>query len=246
MTLPEPEQWLWPEWHPHPRVRVVVTTRLGEHSPAPWRGFNLGAACGDDPARVDRARQHVHRALGTAHPPVWLDQVHGTRVIRAGTGDRCADGVWTGEPGWPCAVLTADCLPVLMARTDASAVGAFHAGWRGLQDGILEAGVAQLAPRGEPLAAWLGPAIGQSAYQVGDEVREAFVRDDPGAEEAFHPDTPGHWRMSLVHLAHRRLSRAGVTEIAGGECCTAMDSHLFYSHRMEGRTGRFASIIWLE
>ena len=245
MTLPSAGDWLWPDWRPHPRVRVAVTTRLGNHSAPPLHGFNLGTRCGDDPQRVERARQHVHRLLATDHPPVWLEQVHGNRVVHAGETGLEADGAWSDEPEWPCAVLTADCLPVLMARRDGTAVGAFHAGWRGLHGGILEAGVRTLAPAGEPLAAWLGPAIGQSAYQVGQEVREAFVRDDPAAEEAFMPDTPGHWRMSLVKLAVLRLQRAGVEQVAGGEYCTVARGDLFYSHRHEGRTGRFASLIWI-
>ncbi|HAD62505.1 MAG TPA: copper oxidase, partial [Alcanivorax sp.] len=115
MTLPDISQWLRPDWQPHPRVRALVTTRLGRHAPPPWHGFNLGMNCGDDAARVEQARRHVHKMLAVDHPPAWLEQVHGDRLIQAGDADTRADGVWTGEPGWPCVVLTADCLPVLLA-----------------------------------------------------------------------------------------------------------------------------------
>ena len=148
MTLPDISQWLRPDWRPHPRVRALVTTRLGRHSPPPWQGFNLGMNCGDDPARVEQARRHVHKMLAVDHPPAWLEQVHGDRIIQAGDADTRADGVWAGEPGWPCVVLTADCLPVLLARQDGSAVAAVHAGWRGLHGGIAH------LPQQAPPAPW--------------------------------------------------------------------------------------------
>lgn len=247
MRLPLPDQWFWPDWRPHRRVRAVVTTRAGKHSPPPWDGFNLGANCGDDPQRVERARQYVQQALSTDHPPHWLNQVHGTSIVSAGQAAIDADGVWTRDSGRPCVVLTADCLPVLLARQDGSAVAALHAGWRGLLDGILEAGVARLSPGGEPLSAWIGPAISQRAYQVGSEIRDAFVAEDAATVDAFVADaSPGHWRMSLVAIASLRLARAGVTDIQGGDMCTASDTGHFYSWRREGQTGRFASLIWLE
>lgn len=246
MTLPHISQWLHPRWQPHPRVRTVVTTRLGRHSPAPWQGFNLGANCGDDATRVEQARRHVHKLLGTDHPPAWLRQVHGDRMVRAGGPDDRADGVWTTETSWPCAVLSADCLPVLLARTDGRAVAAVHAGWRGLHGGIVARAVAALAPNGEALSAWLGPAISAHAYQVGEDVHRAFL--DLGAEyaHAFTRDSqPGHWRFSLTHAAMLALAAAGVKDINGGDLCTASDLDHFYSYRAEGRTGRFASLIWL-
>lgn len=244
--LPALSDWLTPDWQPHPRVRACVTTRLGDYSPAPWHGFNLGLNTGDDPARVERARRHVQKLLGTAHPPNWLRQVHGVEIVRAGAGEVAADAVWSNTPGWPCVVLTADCLPALFARTDGTAVAAVHAGWRGLHAGILERTAALLAPDGEPLSVWLGPAISQPCYQVGAEVREAFVRDDPRASSAFRPDSkPDHWRMSLAELACQRLAAAGNIEVSGGELCTASDLERFYSYRYEGETGRFASLVWL-
>lgn len=244
--LPALADWLTPDWQPHPRVRACVTTRAGSFSPPPWHGFNLGSNCGDDPDRVERARRHVQRLLGTAHPPNWLKQVHGTDIVQAGAGEVAADAVWTDQPGWPCVVLTADCLPALFARTDGFAVAAVHAGWRGLHAGILERTAELLAPQGEPLSVWLGPAISQPCYQVGADVRAAFVDGDPDAVAAFRPDsTPDHWRMSLVELASRRLAAAGVGDVQGGDLCTASDPTRFYSYRYEGDTGRFATLVWL-
>ncbi|GAA5111800.1 peptidoglycan editing factor PgeF [Alloalcanivorax gelatiniphagus] len=246
MTLPDISQWLHPEWRPHPRVRTLVTTRLGRHSPPPWHGFNLGMNCGDEPERVEQARRHLHKLLGTDHPPAWLRQVHGDRLIAAGDPDNEADGVWTDQAGWPCAVLTADCLPVLLARTDGSAVAAVHAGWRGLRAGILARAVATLAPDGQALSAWLGPAISDRAYQVGEDVHRAFLALGPEYARAFSRDSqPGHWRFSLTHAASLALAAAGVADIAGGDHCTASDPRHFYSYRAEGQTGRFASLIWL-
>lgn len=240
-----PAHWLTPDWQPHPRVRACVTTRIGEHSPPPWAGFNLGANCGDDPVRVEAARDVVHRTLATVYAPAWLAQVHGTDIVDARDDAREADGVVTHDSDRPCVVLTADCLPVLLARVDGSAVGALHAGWRGLLDGILEAGVARLAPQGEALSAWLGPAVCARCYQVDDAVRDAFLARDPAATQGFVADGPGHWRMDLPALARQRLAAAGVTDVHGGNYCTHCRADLFYSFRHEGQTGRFATLIWL-
>ncbi len=247
MTGPDTEDWLRPDWRPHSRVRVAVTTRAGDFSPPPWQGFNLGLNTGDDPERVRAARVQVHTELSTPHAPACLRQVHGTRVVPADDSEPEADGVWTGKPGQPCGVLTADCLPVLLARRDGTAVGAFHAGWRGLQAGILDAAVESLAPAGENLAAWLGPAICRRCYQVGEDVRQAFIARDPDADNGFDADPePGRWRADLHHLAERVLRQLGVEAIERDGHCTVCHNHRFYSHRNEGPTGRFASLIWLE
>lgn len=247
MTLPERSDWLWPDWQPHPAVRVAVTTRVGSHSPKPWEGFNLGLNCGDQPARVEQARRHVEKLLQADHPAAWLWQVHGNKVIRADDQNNEADGVWTDQQRWPCVVLTADCLPVLLARRDGSAVAAVHAGWRGLQAGIIAEGVKQIAPNGEPVSAWLGPAICGKCYQVGDEVYRAFVDTNPAFKAAFSKDaTPHHWRFSVAHAAMIELASLGVDDVQGGELCTACDLDRFYSYRKEGETGRFASLIWLD
>ncbi|MZR61372.1 peptidoglycan editing factor PgeF [Alcanivorax sp. DP30] len=247
MTLPERSDWLWPHWHPHPAVRVAVTTRVGSLSPKPWDGFNLGLNCGDQPGRVEQARHHVEKLLQADHPAAWLWQVHGKRVIRADDQGNEADGVWTDQLRWPCVVLTADCLPVLLARQDGSAVAAVHAGWRGLQAGIVAEGVQKIAPNGELVSAWLGPAICGQCYQVGDEVYRAFTAGNPAFKPAFQEDaTPHHWRFSVVHAAMIELASLGVDDVQGGELCTACDLERFYSYRKEGETGRFASLIWLD
>src|SRR5690554_74935 len=244
--LPGREHWLTPVWQPHPRVCALVTTRHGHYSPPPWQGFNLGTNCGDDPQRVTTARAHVQQQIASPQPPYWLNQVHGTRSVVYGDADRCADGVWTDQAEQPCVVLTADCLPVLLARTDGTAVGAFHAGWRGLLTGMLEVGIRQLAGNGEPLSTWLGPAICQHCYQVGDEVRTAFVRHDEAAAAGFSEDSVGHWRMDLFALARQRLQAAGVADINTDGLCTSCQLEHFYSYRREGQTGRFATMIWLK
>lgn len=246
MALPDPGQWLVPDWHPHPRVRALVTNRHGRFSPPPWHGFNLGSNCGDDLQRVAQARAHVHRHIGTAMPPHWLTQIHGVRVVQFGDPDRRADGVCSNRAGEPCVVLTADCLPVLMARRDGSAVAAIHAGWRGLLDGILEQAAAQLAPAGEAVSVWLGPAICQRCYQVGDEVRAAFLNHDPVATTQFLDDGPGRWRMDLSGLARQRLQAVGIADIHGGDLCTHCLTDDYYSYRRDGETGRFATLIWLK
>lgn len=248
MSLPSPEQWLVPAWQPHPRVRALVTTRAGNHSPAPWNGFNPGANCGDDPGRVEVARAHVHACLGTHEAPRWLTQVHGTDVVAARTvaAGTEADGVWTDDACLPCVVLTADCLPVLLARTDGSAVAAVHAGWRGLLDGIVEQGVRIIAPEGEEVSAWLGPAICQRCYQVDDNLRSRFLEVDPMSSDAFVPDGPGHWRFGLAVAARQRLARGGVVDVNDSGLCTACDTARFFSYRKEGQTGRFASLVWLD
>lgn len=241
-----PQHWISPDWQPHERVMARVTTRIGGYSPSPWQGFNLGDNCEDEAQRVAEARGFVHEVLATPFAPAWLRQVHGTDVIQAGAADNQADGVMTHEVGRPCAVLTADCLPVLLARTDGSAVGALHAGWRGLLNGIIEQGVAQMRTPDVPLSAWLGPAICSACYQVEDRVRDVFVARSAAAGQGFYADGPGHWRMNLVFLARQRLVAAGVTDIHGGHFCTHCRNDLFYSFRHEGQTGRFATLIWLK
>lgn len=247
MSLPAPDNWLTPDAPLAAGVSVCVTTRAGSHSPAPWNGFNLGMNCSDDPVRVAAARDHVARSLDIT--PVWLTQVHGTTVVDAAgaqrDGSEQADGCISRQPGVAAVVLTADCVPVVMARRDGSAVGAFHAGWRGLQAGILEHACEVMAPDGEPLTAWVGPAICASCYQVDAPVRDAFIGASPEDAAFFQEDGPAHWLFDLPGLAAERLRRAGVVSVAGGHLCTVCDNHLFYSHRQSQPTGRFATLIWL-
>ncbi|MEO8445819.1 MAG: peptidoglycan editing factor PgeF, partial [Gammaproteobacteria bacterium] len=221
--------WVAPEW-----VRAVATTRAGGVSTGAWSGLNLGDHVSDDPAAVELNREKVRAVLDLERPPEWLRQVHGSHVVALpGTGPLpAADAAYTGMPGVVCAILTADCLPVLFCNRAGTHVAAAHAGWRGLAGGVLETTVAWLAAAGvrpESLLAWLGPAIGPGSYEVGVEVRDAFLRSDPEAGSAFRANRPGHWLLDLYAAARLRLRRAGVTAISGGDYCTMDDPVRFYS-----------------
>lgn len=245
-----------PSWPAPACVRAAVGTRRGGVSPAPYDSLNLGLNSGDDPACVAENRARFVVAAGLPVEPNWLRQVHGTQTISAAQAarDNCADAVFSRTPGEPCAVLTADCLPVLLCSRDGKQVAAAHAGWRGLAAGILEATLAQFdAAPGEVLA-WLGPAIGPQAFEVGAEVSAAFRATDAAAVEAFQPVSPLYekgevaekYLCDLYHLARQRLARAGVSEVYGGGECTYNDSERFYSYRRDGVTGRMAAVIWID
>lgn len=221
-----------------------MTVRTGGVSRAPWTSFNLGDHVGDDPTHVATNRAQLRRQLPAE--PAWLRQVHSARVVEAGHAPTPeADASFSRETGKVCAVLTADCLPVLFCDRAGSVVAAAHAGWRGLADGVLEATVAamQVAP-GEVLA-WMGAAIGPQAFEVGDEVRAAFVAQHPEAAAAFVPHAPGKWLADIYALARTRLGHAGVEAVYGGGRCTFNEADAFYSYRRDGVTGRMASLIWL-
>lgn len=233
-----------PDWPAPARVRSLMTTRSGGVSPAPWNSLNLGDHVGDDPARVAANRTRLRAQLPAE--PGWLRQVHSARVVELGGAPAEADASFTRAAGQVCAVLTADCLPVLFCDRAGSVVAAAHAGWRGLADGVLEATVAAMqVPRAEILA-WLGAAIGPQAFEVGDEVREAFVSRHPEAATAFVAQpSPGKWLADIYRLARVRLNHLGVDAIHGGGRCTFSETERFYSYRREGVTGRMASLIWL-
>ncbi len=241
-----------PDWPAPPTVRAVATTRIGGCSRGPWAGLNLGDHVGDDPAHVADNRARLVAQLALPTPPVWLRQVHGTAVVRlpaaVGTAPE-ADAAVAGVPGVVCAVLSADCLPVLLCDRAGRQVAAVHAGWRGLAAGVIEAAIRQLAAGGaQPaeLLAWLGPAIGVAAYEVGDEVRAAFLAADPGAGAAFRRRPgAGRWSLDLCAAARLRLAAAGVAAVFGGRHCTHADARRFYSHRRDAPCGRQASLIWL-
>ena len=239
--------WLLPDWPAPAAVRALVTTRAGGVSRPPYDSCNLGDHVGDAEAAVLANRARLDHALGGAGPVLWLTQVHGHDVVDAG-GWRPgvhADAAWCDRPGPVCAVLTADCLPVLLCDREGTRVAAAHAGWRGLAAGVLEATVAALGVAPDRLLAWLGPAIGPAAYEVDGAVRDAFVGADPGAAPAFAATRPGHWRADLYALARRRLAGAGVDAIHGGGLCTASDAARFYSYRRDRVTGRMASLVWI-
>ena len=239
-------EFIFPDW-PAPRgVRALSTTRAGGVSGAPWQGFNLGDHVGDDPQAVARNRALLRRELPAE--PLWLKQVHGTRCVdaaQAAPGTE-ADASFTRERGVVCAVLVADCLPVLLCDDEATVVGAAHAGWRGLAAGVVEATVGAMALPGERLMAWLGPAIGPRAFEVGGEVRECFLAVDAAAAEAFVAAPGGKWLCDIALLARQRLSSLGIRRIASADSCTVGDSMRSFSYRRDGVTGRMASLVWLE
>jgi purine-nucleoside/S-methyl-5'-thioadenosine phosphorylase / adenosine deaminase len=241
---------LTPDWRVAPKVRAAFTLRSGGVSAAPFDSLNLGAHVGDAAAAVAENRRRVGLRLGLPAEPAWLEQVHGTRVADLdGSGGEAragADAVLTRAPGRVCVVQVADCLPVLFAARDASAVGVAHAGWRGLAAGVLEATVAKLGVLPANLCAWLGPAISARHFEVGGEVREAFLARDPGSGAAFELNARGRWQCDLAALARRRLKALGVAEVSGGRWCTYGDSARFFSFRRDGRCGRMAALIWLQ
>lgn len=234
-----------PDWPAPPGVRAASTVRAGGVSDGPYASLNLGEHVGDAADRVATNRIALARSLGLPSEPCWLEQVHGTRVLDL--DDELpgrADGAVASASGRICVVMTADCLPVLLAARDGSRVGVAHAGWRGLAAGVLPAAVARMERPLETLIAWLGPAIGPASYEVGTDVRDAFVTADPAAADCFAPGRAGHWYADLYDLARASLARAGVTAIYGGGLCTYRDSERFFSHRRAAPCGRMATLIW--
>ncbi len=242
------EPWITPDW-PVPRgVRAVSTTRGGGVSEPPYDSLNLGTHVGDDERAVTENRARLCRSLDLPGSPRWLRQVHGRCAVSATQAppDCIADASYTDRPGVVCAVLTADCLPVLLCDSRGRRVGAAHAGWRGLAAGVLEQTVAAMELDRDALV-WLGPAIGPERFEIGAEVRQAFLAHDAGAGLAFRHVAEGRWRADLYQLARRRLARCGITRIYGGHWCTAGDAQRFFSYRRDGATtGRMGTLIWLD
>ena len=237
-----------PDWPAPARVRAVTTTRAGGVSHGPYASFNLGDHVGDDPAAVARNRELLRAALKLPADPVWLRQVHGNQVLNALQVDahNKADGAWTAQPGVVCTVLTADCMPVFLCDRAGTKVALLHAGWRGLAAGVIEQGVRALGVAPEEVLVWLGPAIGPNAFEVGPEVKAAFVQNDSAAEAAFAPANTGRYLADLYALARLRLSALGVSRVFGGGFCTFTERDRFFSYRRDGACGRMASLIWLE
>jgi YfiH family protein len=236
---------LTPEWPAPPGVRAAFTLRAGGVSAAPYDALNLGTHVGDSPAAVAENRRRVRAALDLPAEPVWLEQVHGTKVLEPGAAQPTpADALVARAPGVVAAVQVADCLPVLLAARDGSVVAAAHAGWRGLAAGILGATVARTGVPAGQLLAWLGPAIGAAHFEVGGEVRAAFLAHDGRAAEAFAPNARGRWQCDLHLLARQHLAAAGVTAVFGDGWCTYADRTRFFSYRRDGQCGRMAALIW--
>jgi YfiH family protein len=247
-----PIEWLTPSWPAPPTVRALSTLRGGGVSTGRYASLNLGNHVWDAPEAVAENRRRLRVAAGLPAEPAWLTQVHGVGVANLdilpadlAQPAPAADGAVTRAPGRICAILTADCLPVLFATQTGDAAAAAHAGWRGLAGGVIEATVTALDVAPASLLVWLGPAIGTQHFEVGAEVRDELVRDDPGARTAFVPNARGRFMADLPGLARRRLERLGVTRIYGGGECTHGQAERYFSHRRDGETGRQASLVWL-
>jgi len=234
-----------PSWPAPANVRAIQTTRKGGVSVAPYDSLNLGEHTGDNLMQVAANRQLLNRHVPTE--PVWLKQVHGTTVVDA-TLASCApvgDAAIARQRQAVCVVMTADCLPVLLCDRAGTVVAVAHAGWRGLLDGVIESTVAAMQVAPEQVLVWLGPAIGPQAFEVGAEVREAFMAKDIMAVQAFVARPNDKWLADIYLLARQRLAGLGITQIYGGEYCTYNDTDRFFSYRRDGVTGRMASMIWL-
>jgi hypothetical protein len=250
MSAPGPS-FLVPDWPAPPGVHALMTLRGGGTSSGPHASFNLGAHCGDAPEAVRRNRALLRARLPAE--PRWVRQVHGVGVVQADALDAVpqadgshaeADASYTRAPGTVCAILVADCMPILLCTRSGDVVAAAHAGWRGLAGGVIEATVTALGVPGHELMAWLGPAIGPQAFQVGPEVRAAFVDRAPEDASGFRRDAGDRWLCDLTALARARLTRLGVSEVYGGGACTVSEPDRFFSYRRDRTCGRMAALVW--
>jgi len=236
-----------PDWPAPGNVNALVTTRLGGVSPAPYNSLNLGDHVGDLPENIAANRRLLINTADLPDTPLWLRQTHSTKVINSQhwQTDMEADAIISSEINRVCAVMTADCLPVLLCDKQGRQVAAIHAGWRGLCDGIIEKTVAQFGGAPEDLLVWLGPAIGPAQFEVGAEVRDAFIAHSADAAAAFQEGKLGHYLADIYQLARQRLKANGIRQIYGGDFCTVSQPEEFFSYRRDGVTGRMASLIWL-
>lgn len=243
-----PGEWITPDWPAPARVRAFATTRHGGVSEGEYASLNLGTSSGDDAGRVARNRLILVGHL--PEMPQWLAQRHGVDVARLealGAAEvPVADAAVSGAPGRVCAVLTADCMPLLLCDAAGTKVGVVHAGWRGMAAGVIENAVRALGTDPAGVLAWMGPTIGPEIFEVGPEVREAFLAGDPGAGEAFAPYNAGKYLADLYRLARRRLASAGVSPVYGGGFCTFTERDRFFSYRREKQSGRMGAFIWLD
>jgi YfiH family protein len=238
-------EFIIPNWPAPTNVKAIQTTRLGGYSVAPYGSLNLGLHVHDDDSAVAKNRQLLSGYLPSE--PVWLNQVHGIEAVDAAKSlcVQDADASFSKNKNVVCVTMTADCLPVLLCNKQGTAVASIHAGWRSLCDGVIEATIKAIGEEPKNLMAWLGPAIGPHAFEVGAEVREAFIAKDPQAEQAFK-SASDKWLGDLYVIAKQRLNKLGVIEIYGGGECTYSDSSQYFSFRRDGVTGRMATMVWFE
>ena len=236
-----------PEWDSPARVRALCTTRVGGESPAPYDEFNLGMHLGDDVECVARNRARLREQMNLPAEPDWIRQTHGIRaVVLESDRDRDADAAITRQPGRVAAVMVADCLPLLVCNRGGSEVAAIHAGWRGLRAGVIASALDAMQSPPDALQAWIGPAISQAHFEVGDEVYSAFVEASPESGRCFVANRRGHWLCDLRAIARQQLAGYGVATIECDSHCTYRDRDLFFSYRRDGLTGRQAAMIWIE
>ncbi|KIP77703.1 polyphenol oxidase [Vibrio harveyi] len=236
-----------PNWPAPKNVKAFSSTRVGGFSSAPYQGLNLGAHVGDELSLVEKNREWLAQQANMPTAPIWLNQTHSTVVTQVSTPTLQvldADGIYTSSSNVICSAMTADCLPVLLTNMQGTQVAAVHAGWRGLANGIIENALELFS--GEAMA-WLGPAIGPKAFEVGEDVLQAFMDFDSQAHQAFTPrDVEGKWLADMSKLATQRLNKLGVTQVFDSGLCTFQDKDDFYSYRRDGVTGRQATFIWIE
>ena len=237
------------DWPAAENIHALSTTRNLHQgvgvSEGAYACLNLAQHVEDEPAHVKENRQLLRQRLKLPEEPLWLDQVHGNNIVDVSSHlTTSADASFSFEKNRVCAVMTADCLPVLICNRQGNKVAAVHAGWRGLADGVIEASIKSLKEKPENLLVWLGPAIGPRAFEVGEEVRQVFIDDLALCESAFKQNRPGHYLADIYQLARLRLKRMGIEAVYGGEYCTCTDTDHFYSFRRDGTTGRQASLIW--
>jgi YfiH family protein len=242
-------QYVAPDWRTQRQVSAAVTLRTGGVSVAPFDTLNLGTPADDAPGAVAENRRRVHEHLGLPSEPIWLSQFHGTDVVDLDapnpTTPPRGDAAITRRAGPVCAIRVADCMPVLLAEKNGAVIGAAHAGWRGLAGGVIEATLAAMSAEPSRVLAWLGPTIGPANFEVGEDVRTAFVDRHAAAAEAFAPNARARWQCDLYLLARQRLAALGVTQITGGTWDTYAERERFFSFRRDGRCGRMAALIWI-
>ena len=239
-------EWIAADWPAPDGVIAGCSVRQGGVSQGRYASLNLAAHVADDEAAVLENRRRFKAHCGLPAEPRWLSQVHGTKVaVEPDPGSlKSADAAFTSKPDVVCAVLTADCLPVLFTTADGGELAAAHAGWRGLNAGVIEATVSEFSVSPGSLLVWLGPAISQTAFEVGSEVRAAFIANDAAAADCFVENQRGRWQADLYALARQRLARAGITQVFGGNFCTYTEPGRFFSYRRDGECGRMASFIY--
>ena len=241
-------QFIKPDWPAPANVSAATTLRLGGESTGVFDSWNLALHVGDNPDDVLANRARLYRELNLPHEPVWLNQVHKNNVVDAArvVDVADADGSFTCQSGVVCVVMTADCLPILLTDQDGEHVAAIHAGWRGLANGVIEAALTKISANPGQMMAWLGPAISQAAFEVGEEVRALFLKQNPIYAQAFRNNIENNkkWNADLYGLARLRLEKSGVSAVYGGQWCTYNDAQRFYSYRRSGETGRMATLIW--